>query len=122
MELKSSKSQNIRIHCSTEEEAEQLCKLKWDKAYNGLTVHQSKYGIMIPRVPMDMINPNELNNPELARQLEYQNKEKGIQITGMKTLQQKLKNNTKHYSLIVFLTSPESADQCIKHGLYINHQ
>ena len=116
------KSQNIRIHCNTEEEAEQLCKLNWDKVYNDLTMQQSKYGIMIFGVSIEMINSNELKNPEIARQLEQQNKEKGIQIIAMKTLQRKLKNNTKHYSLIVFLTSPESADQCIKHGLYINHQ
>ena len=113
------KSQNIRIHSSTEEKTEQL---NWDKAYNSLTVHQPKYGIMIPRVPMEMINPNELKNPELARQLEHQNKEKGIQIIEMKILQQKLKNNTQHYSLMAFFTNPDLANQCIKHGLYINHQ
>jgi hypothetical protein len=116
------KSQNIRIHCNTEEEAEQLRKLNWDTAYNGLTVHQSKYGIMIPGVPTEMINPDDLKNPEIARQLEYQNREKEIKIIGMKTLRHKLKNNTQHYSLVIFLTNPKSADQCIKHGLYINHQ
>ena len=80
------KSKNIRIHCNTEEEAEQLHKLNWDKAYDGLTVQQPKYGITVPGVSMEMINPNELKNPEIARQLEQQNKGKGIQIIAMKTL------------------------------------
>ncbi len=116
------KSQGIRILCSTEEEAEQLCKLNWDKAYNGLRVHQPKYGIMIPGVPKEMINPNELKNPEIAKQLEEQNKEKGIQIIEMKTLRRKLKDNTQHYSLVAFFTNPDTADQCIKWGFYIDHQ
>ena len=41
------KSQDIRIHCNTAREAEQLRKLKWDKAYNGFTVRQPKYGIVV---------------------------------------------------------------------------
>ena len=69
-----------------------------------------------------MINPNELKNPELAKQLEYQNKGKGIQIIEMKILRRKLKNNTPYYSLVIFFTNPEAADQCIKHGFYIYHQ
>ena len=69
-----------------------------------------------------MINPNELKNPELARQLEHQNKGKETQIIEMKTLRRKLKNNTQHYSLVVFFNNPELADQCIKHGFYIYHQ
>jgi hypothetical protein len=115
------KSQNIRIHSSTEEEAEQLRKLNWDKAYNGLTVHQPKYGIMIPGVPKELINPNELMNPELARQLEHQNKGKGARIIEIKTLRRKLKN-TSYYSLVIFFDNPESADQCIKQGFYMYHQ
>ena len=33
------KSQDICIHCNTIEEAEQLRNVKWDQAYNGLTIH-----------------------------------------------------------------------------------
>jgi len=64
------KNQDIRINCNTAQEAEQLRKLKWDKAYNGLTVRQPKYGIVVPGVPMDLIDPNELQDPELAKELE----------------------------------------------------
>ena len=116
------KSQDIRIHCNTEEEVKQLRELNWNEAYDGLTVHRPKYGLMIPGISIDMIDPNDVKNPELARQLENQNKGSGIQITGMKLLRRKRKNNARYYSLVVFLTSPEAADRCMKHGFYINHQ
>src|SRR5437667_3820661 len=80
------KSKDIRICCNTEHEAEQLRQLKWDKAYGGLTVHQPKYGVMIPRVPTDLINTHELKNPEIEREIEHQNKENGNKIVGIKTL------------------------------------
>lgn len=44
------KSQDIRIHYNTKKEAKQLRKLIWNKAYDGLAVHQSNYGIMIPGI------------------------------------------------------------------------
>ena len=80
------KSQDIRIHCNTVNEAEQLRKLNWDKAYNGLTVRRPKYGIHVPGVPTNMINPNETQNPELTRELECQNKENGLEIMEMKPM------------------------------------
>ena len=33
------KSQDVRIYCNTEKEAEQLRKLQWDESYNGLKMH-----------------------------------------------------------------------------------
>ena len=116
------KSQDIRIHCNTMEEAEQLRKLKWDNEYGGLTVRQSKFGIVIPAVPTELIDPNGLKDPELARQLEHQNKGNGLQIMEMKPMRRKLKDNPRHYHLVIFLTEANMANQCIKHGIYINHQ
>jgi hypothetical protein len=40
---------------------------------------------MISGISIDMIDPNDIKNPELARQLEKK-KGSGIQITGMKLL------------------------------------
>ncbi len=85
-------------------------------------MHQSKYGLMILDVLMNLIDSNDLKNPELARQFEYQNKGSGIQIVEMKSLWRKYKNNIQYFSLVTFLISPETIDQCIKHGFYINHQ
>jgi Zinc knuckle len=116
------KSQDIRIHCNSEKEAKQLSELKWDKLYKGLKVHQPKFGIMLNGIPTASINPNELQNPEFVKELELQNKGSGLQIVGMKTLRRKLKENVKHFSLVVFAASKDMADNCIKHGLYIHQQ
>jgi len=116
------KSQDIRIQCNTEKEAEQLRELKWDELYSGLTAHQAKYGFLINGVPSESINPRELNNPELIKQLEYQNKETGLQITEMKTLRRKLGENTRHFSLVIFTTDKTIANKSLKTGIYFDNQ
>ena len=116
------KSHDIRIHCNTVEEAEQLCKLKWDEAYGGLTVRQPKRGLVAHGVPTDLINPNGLQDPELAKQLESQNKGSGIQVVGMKPLRRKVRDDAQHFSLVIFVSNPETADYCIKHGIYIDQR
>src|SRR5438046_3319905 len=60
-------------------------------------------------MPTDSINPNEIQDSELARQPEHQNKRNGLQIMGMKLLRRKLKNNLCHFSLMIFFTSPDMA-------------
>ena len=116
------KSNDIRIHCHTTEEAEQLRVLKWDEAYAGLTVRQQKRGIVVHGVPTDLIDPNSMNDQELAKELECQNKASEIQVAGMKTLRRKLRDGMRQYSLVVFATSSTVADHCIKHGIYIGHR
>jgi Zinc knuckle len=116
------KSKDIRLHCNTEKEAEQLRKLEWDKFYNGLKVHQPKFGIVINGVPTTSMKSNELQNPELTKELELQNKGSGLQIVGMKTLRRKPKDNAQHFSLVMFVTSADTANECIKHGIYIHQQ
>ena len=116
------KSQDIRIHCNTEKEKTQLSELKWDKLYKGLKIHQPKFGIMLNGIHTASINPNELQSPDLVKELELQNKGSGLQIVGMKTLRRKLRENVKHFSLIVFVANKDMADNCIKHGFYIHQQ
>jgi hypothetical protein len=114
------RSGDIRVHCNTEKEAEKLRKLKWSESYSGLTVRQPKFGIVIPGVPTDLIDPNDLQDSELLKQLELQNE--GLQVAGAKLLRRKLRESATDFSLVVFLTSPDMADKCIKHGIYIDHQ
>ena len=56
-------------------------------------IYQSKYEIIILEVFIKMINSNELKNSKYIKQIEYQNKEKEIEIIEMKSLKWKLKNN-----------------------------
>ena len=115
------KSKDIRIHCKTEQEAEELRNLKWDKHYKGLTVCQPKYGLVVPGVSTEMINPNNLRDPELVKQLEDQNKRIGLKILGMKPLQRKLENNAQKFSLVILVPRPDMANQGIKHSIYYNY-
>ena len=80
---KLNKSQDIRICCTSEREAEELRNLKWDDHYTGLTVRQPKYGIMIRDIPTESMNPNNLQDSELVKQLEHQNRAIGLKILGM---------------------------------------
>ena len=116
------KSRDIRIHCNTAEEAERLRKLNWNMAYEGLTVRQPKYGIVIPGVPTDLISPDETGDPELIRQIEQQNNGSGLEIVEMRPLRRKLRSSPKDFSLVIFTRDPRKADLCLKHGFYINYQ
>jgi hypothetical protein len=51
------KSKDIRIHYNTLKEAEQLRKLKWNQAYDGLKIRQTKYGIVMTGISTDSIKP-----------------------------------------------------------------
>ena len=116
------KSKDIRIHCKTEKEAEELRNLKWDEHYKGLTLRQTKYRLVVHGVSTEMINPNNLRDPELVKQLEDQNKRIGLKILGMKPLQRKLENNAQKFSLVILVPRPDMANQGIKHGIYYNYE
>jgi hypothetical protein len=116
------KSKDIRIHCETEKEADELRNLKWDEYYKGLTVRQPKYGLVVPGISTEMINPNNLQDPELVKHLEDQNKGIELKILEMKILQRKLENNAHKFSLIIFVPKPDMANKDIKHGIYCKHE
>lgn len=50
------------------------------------SVHQPKYGTVINGIPTASVNPIQLQDPELATQLQHQNKGSGLQTMEMKTL------------------------------------
>ena len=116
------KSQDVRIHCDTEEEADQLRKLQWDESYNGLKVRQRKFGIIIDGISTKSINPKELQNPEIIKKLEEQNKGRELEIIGMRPLRRKLRDDVQDYSLVIFTLNPKMANNCLKHGIYINRE
>jgi hypothetical protein len=119
---KLTRSQDIRFSCSTEQEAEKLRNIKWDKYYKGLTVRQTMYGMVIPGISIESIDPNNLEDPELVKQLEDQNKRIGLKIIKMKLLQRKLGENASKFSLIILTSQPEIANRGIKQGIYFNYE
>ena len=116
------KSSDIRIHCETEKAANDLRNIKWEEHYKGLSVRQPKYGLVIPGVSTEMINPNNLQDPELIKHLEDQNKGIELKILEMKILQRKLENNARSFSLVIFVPQPDMANKGIKHGIYYNYE
>jgi hypothetical protein len=119
---KLTKSQDIRINLPTEQEAEILRSLKWDKYYKGIAVRQTKYGIVVPGISTKSIDPNNLDNPELAKQLEDQNERIGLKILEMKLLQRKLEVNAQKFSLVILVSQPDMANRGIKQGIYYNYE
>ena len=66
-----------------------------------------------------MIDPNNLQDSKFLKELEEKNK--GLEIVGIKLLRRKLKDDIPFFILMIFFSSPEMADRCIKHGIYIKH-
>jgi hypothetical protein len=120
--MKLTKSQDIHITYSTEQETEVLRNLRWDKYYKGLMTRQTKYGIVVAGISTKTIDPNKLDNPELIKQLEDQNKTIGLKILKMKPLQCKLKENDEQFSLIIFTPQPDIANLGIKKDIYYNNE
>ena len=67
-----------------------------------------------------MIDPKNVRDSELLRQLEQQNE--GLQIVGVKPLRRNPKDSALHFSLVIFFASSDMADRCIKHGFYIGYR
>src|SRR5271167_239277 len=47
---------HIRFRCDTEQHAELLKTINWETAFEGLSIHKPKYGIVIHGVPKDEFN------------------------------------------------------------------
>jgi hypothetical protein len=119
---KLAKSQDIRLTLPTEQEAEILRNLNWDKYYKGLMVKQPKFGIVVSGISTKSVTLNFLENPKFKKQLEDQNNMMGLKILGMKPLQRNPKENAELYSLVIFVPKPEIANRAIKQGIYYNNE
>ena len=116
------KSGDIRIHCSTPQQAEALRNIDWNTAYEGLKAKKPKYGIVIHGVSTSELHPTNHNDSNVIHDLEQQNRSTNIKITSIQPLRKKVPTNeVKHMSIIIFTHDSVAADKCIKQGLYINH-
>src|SRR5205814_176802 len=92
---KLAKSQDIRLTLPTEQEAEILRNLKWDKYYKGLMTKQTKFGIVVSGISTKSIDPSSHANSKFKKELEDQNSTIGLEILGIKILQRNLKANAE---------------------------
>lgn len=108
----------IRIHCNSEEEAKQLKTVDWNHAFEGITVHKPKYGIVIHRVlesDIDFSAPRS----ELIQQLEANNPD--TNITDVALLLRKPNAESASNSVVIHTDNPETANRWITHGFYANY-
>ena len=69
------KSGDIRICCTTPEEAETLKQVDWNRAYQSLKTRKPKFGIVVHSVPTAMLDAANVY-PEDFQKLETQNTSK----------------------------------------------
>ena len=120
------KSGDIRVKCSTPNDANELKNKEWSSAYEGMEVKKPRYGIVIHRVPTEYINFDNRNMTETIQHMEQQNQSKGLKILSIVPLRKKPENpqsnpekQPAHQSIIVFTYDADSADACIKQGTNI---
>ena len=116
----------IRLQCQSPEEADQLHKINWNVAFEGLRIHKPNYGITVHGVPKTDINFNdETDLKEIIRKLEKANASRGIPINKIAPLRRKPQTDgkpSKNHSIVVFTEDLDAANTCIRMGFYINHQ
>src|SRR5271167_2448788 len=116
----------IRLQCQSPEEADQLHKINWNVAFEGLRIHKPNYGITVHGVPKTDINFNdETDLKEIIRKLEKANASRGIPINKIAPLRRKPRTDdkpSKNHSIVVFTEDLHAANTCIRMGFYINHQ
>jgi hypothetical protein len=108
----------IRIHCNSEEEVKQFKNIDWNHAFEGITVHKPKYGIVIHRVPMSDINFSTPRS-EIIQQLEANNPD--TNIIDVAPLLRKPNAESTSNSAVIHTDNNETANQWITHGFYANY-
>jgi hypothetical protein len=122
------KSNDIRITCENDNEISKLRQVDWNTTYEGLVLHQPKFGVVIHDVPLHVIPLDSLSSGNnttmpIIKQIEEQNSNKNPNIAQMRPLRRKFKpsESTRSSFIVIFTHSIETADQVIRRGLYINH-
>ena len=116
------KSGDIRVCCSSPEEAETLRQIDWNVAYLSLKIRKPKYGIVIHGVPTSMLDAANIYSEDIHR-LETQNANKLLKVLKIVPLRCKTPTDDPalHNSVVIFLDSPIAADTCIKEEVFIDH-
>src|ERR1700694_5248119 len=104
----------MRLQCDTAEDAQLLRKavIKWGDAFEGLTIHTPKHGIVIHGVPKEEVNPAERQD-NLIAQIENDNpalNEKIVQIAPLRRSTQEDESKADQ-SLVVFVNEVDAMER-----------
>jgi Zinc knuckle len=121
----------LRIQFTSENQADKASATDWNKAFKatGVKLYQPSYGIVLHGIPTDVISPAVLaTSTGIAQSLEKQNNIPNGTITKITALrrQQQPKPNSnnsepRHHSIVIYLSSPEVANEKIKNGICIDY-
>ena len=121
------KSNDIRITCESNEELDKLKQVNWNAAYEGLTLHQPKFDVVLHDVPLQFVPLDALNTRDTAKpimkRIQEQNSDGDPAIAQIRPLRRNFKpyEATKSSSIVIFFYSAEVADRVIRKGLYLNY-
>ena len=113
---------NIKVICSTPEEATKLRMLDW-KSLLGATLATPVYGVVIHGVAKKDISPTINDSENKAKVISDLEALNPIKITHLAPLMRKPQNQeAPTHSVIIFMDDPSQADQLILRGIRIGNQ
>jgi hypothetical protein len=108
----------IRVQCKTVDEVQQLKNVNWNLAFEGVTPHKPRYGIVIHGVPTGEVNSILADKETATKELEESNNMPIVDITLLRRKHGTTDKPTQSITLITY--DANAADHCIKRGYFIN--
>lgn len=120
--VKKAPSYGLRVCCPSEEAAEELRKLDWERGIEGAELVRPAYDIVVNGVSKQDIDFERDTPEEIKAKIEYSNSET-IRVTRVAPLRKRAKNKgAPTHSIIVFTADPKEANECIIYGINIEHR
>ena len=112
----------LKIRCANDKEAEELRSMDWKKAFEGVDVAETLYGIMVHSVSKHDIDFMKDTPEEIAARIRGDNSE-SITVERVTPLRRRTRNpNAPTQSIVILCKCPKQADDCIEMGIYIEHR
>ena len=120
--VKKTHSHGLKICCPSNEAAEELRKLSWEKPLEGATLVEPSFAIVVHGVSKEDISFESDTPEQLKANIEQSNHET-FKVTRVAPLRRRARNpDATTHSIIVSFAAPEEADECILYGIYIRHR
>jgi len=112
----------LKIRCATNKEAEELRSMDWKKAFEGVEVAETLYGIVLHGVSKHDIDFTKDTPEEIKARIRNSSPE-GITVERVTPLRRRTRNpNAPTQSIVIFFKNAKEADDCIEMGMHIEHR